>query len=227
MTVVRDSVASRRTRPGDPAAPQRETTGGPDPAGPARRSGRPRSAEAEAAILAATVDLFAESGFDAMSVEAVAARAGVGKTTIYRRWPTKEDLVVEAIGGLAPNLQVVDTGDTRDDLRTLVGNAVRFLTTTKAGAALPRIAGEVAASSTLGRRYVEVVLAPRRAVLATIIERGKERGELRGDLDVELAIDSIMGPVMVRKLLGTLESQPDDFPDRLTDAVLRGLLAGS
>jgi AcrR family transcriptional regulator len=198
---------------------------GEDPAGPPRRSGRPRSAEADTAILAATVDLFVELGFDGMSVEAVAARAGVGKTTIYRRWPTKDDLVVEAVGHLAPNHQMVDTGNTRDDLRTVIGNAFRFITTTKAGAALPRMAGEIAAGTPLGRRYAETVIKPRRELVTGIIERGIQRGELRADLDVELAVDSIMGVVMLRKLLGTLSAQPDDFPDRLTDAALRGMLA--
>ena len=103
-----------------------------DPAGPPRRAGRPRSAEADTAILAATVDLFVELGFDGMSVEAVAVRAGVGKTTIYRRWPTKEDLVIEAIAHLAPSTQMVDTGNTGDDLRTVIGNAFRFITPTRA-----------------------------------------------------------------------------------------------
>jgi AcrR family transcriptional regulator len=202
------------------------TAGGADPAGPPRRAGRPRSAEADAAILAAALDLFVELGFDGMSVEAVAARAGVGKTTIYRRWPTKEELVVEAVGHLAPSHQMIDTGDTRDDLRTVVGNAIRFITTTKAGEALPRMAGEIAAGSPLGRRYAETVVRPRRALVAAILERGVQRGELRDDLDVELAVDSIMGAVLARKLLGTLHTARDDFADQLTDTVLRGLRAG-
>jgi AcrR family transcriptional regulator len=197
---------------------------GPDPASPTRKPGRPRSAQAQAAILAAAVDLFTDLGFDGMSVEAVAARAGVGKTTIYRRWPSKEDLVIEAVSSLIPPPEAPDTGNTRDDLLIMVGNAIRFMRTTKAGDALPRMAGEIATGTPLGRRYVETVLKPRRALLAQLIERGVRRGELRADLDVELAVDAVLGPAILRKLMGTLEHEPDDFPERLTDAVLRGML---
>lgn len=225
MTDVSNNSASREPPAGAAAAPRRGSLVGSDRAGPARKAGRPRSAEAEAAIVAATIDLFIELGFDGMSVEAVAARAGVGKTTIYRRWPRKEDLVAEAIGTLAPSLRIVDTGDTRADLQALVANAIRFITTTKAGDVLPRIAGEIAAGSPLGRRYAETVIQPRRALIAAVIERGVQRGELRSDLDVDLAVDSLMGPVMVRRLLGILGAQPADFPDQLTDALLRGMLA--
>ena len=67
---------------------------------PARAPGRPRSAQAHRAILDATIELFVESGYEGLSIEGVAARAGVGKTTIYRRWSSKEDLIVDAIGEL-------------------------------------------------------------------------------------------------------------------------------
>jgi AcrR family transcriptional regulator len=197
----------------------------PDAASPARKRGRPRSAQAQAAILAAAVDLFSDLGFDGMSVEAVAAKAGVGKATIYRRWPSKEDLVVEAISGLIPPPEAPDTGTTRDDLLAMVGSAIRFIRTTKAGDALPRMAGEIAARSPVGRRYVEKVIKPRRAVLAEIVQRGVRRGELRADLDVELAVDAVLGPAVLRKLMGTLDRESDDFPERLTDAALRGMLA--
>ena len=189
-----------------------------------RQVGRPRSTEADAAIVAATLDLFAELGFDGMSIEAVAARAGVGKTTIYRRWPSKQDLVVDAMDSLAAEVADPDTGTTRTDLIALLGHALRLITSTKAGDALPRMAAEIATSSPLGRRYVETVLNPRRALVATIIERGIRRGELRADLDARLAVDSVMGPVILRKLMGELQVPPEDFPERLVDSVLQGML---
>src|SRR5437016_14195863 len=85
------------------------------PAGTTRRPGRPRSEQAEQAIIEATLDLFAEQGFEGVCVEAVAARAGVGKATIYRRWPNKEELLLAALGSMKSPLPE-STGNVRDDL---------------------------------------------------------------------------------------------------------------
>src|SRR6266496_6782642 len=85
-----------------------------------RKPGRPRSAQAHKAILDATLELLAEGGFQGLSIEAVAARAGVGKTTIYRRWPSKNELVMDAIREVQVNLSVIDTGNFRKDVVTFV-----------------------------------------------------------------------------------------------------------
>src|SRR6266581_6307765 len=91
--------------------------------GPAKGPGRPRSERAHEAILEATLDLLLEEGFTRMSIEAVAERAGVGKTTIYRRWPSKSDLVIDAIGGLQAEIPVISTGNLRNDLMAMFRSA--------------------------------------------------------------------------------------------------------
>ena len=110
----------------------------------ARRPGRPRSAEADEAILEAAVDLFAEGGFDGLTVEGVAARANVGKATIYRRYPCKVDLVIAASRSFALDGDDLppDTGDTRGDLRALVDWLIAMLTTTPIGRALPMMVAD-------------------------------------------------------------------------------------
>ena len=91
---------------------------------PQRPVGRPRSAEVHSAILTATLGLLAEEGFDGMSIEEVANRAGVGKTAIYRRWSSKEALVIDALKALDPEVLVVDTGNVREDAVAFLSEAV-------------------------------------------------------------------------------------------------------
>jgi AcrR family transcriptional regulator len=186
--------------------------------------GRPRSARADRAILEATLELFAEVGPDAMSIEGVAERAGVGKTTVYRRWPSKEELVSAAVGTLSADLAVPETGSVREDLIDLVRQLIRFITSEPAGRVLPRMASEMAAGSPMGRTYVAMVIGPRRELVADALRRGIERGELREDLDVDLTIDSLIGPMIVRRMLGGPRTPfPRDLPARLVDAALQGL----
>jgi AcrR family transcriptional regulator len=190
----------------------------------ARRPGRPRSARADRAILAAALELFAEVGPDAMSIEGVAERAGVGKTTIYRRWSSKEELVSAAVGTLSEDLSAPDAGTVRDDLVGLARQMIRTLASEPTGRVLPRIASEMASGSSIGRTYARTVLGPRRELVGAVLRRGLERGELRADLDVELAIDELIGPLIVRRLLGGPGSATTgSLPEHLVDAVLRGL----
>ena len=192
-----------------------------------RTPGRPRSARADRAILAAALDLFGQDGFDAMTIEGVAERAGVGKTTVYRRWASKEDLVSAAVGTLTAELTLPDTGSVRDDLIGLLQQMVRLLTSEPAGRVLPRMASELASGSPVGRAYVETVLRPRRELVAIAVRRGVERGELRADVDEELAVDAIMGPLIVRRMLGGSDAGfPRSLPARLVDGALGGLARG-
>src|SRR6266567_7922740 len=122
-----------------------------DPSLPVPRSpGRPRSLRAERAILDATLDLLASEGFDRLTVEGVAAMAGVGKATIYRRWASKLDLVLAAVGELSVHpLPELTTGSTRDDLVTLLRHVIEALTGTIAGRILPGLIAETARSPAL------------------------------------------------------------------------------
>jgi AcrR family transcriptional regulator len=194
--------------------------------GATKPPGRPRDERADRLILAAALDLFLEVGYDAMSIERVAERAGVGKTTIYRRWPTKEELVVATIDTLYEGMEVPDTGDVRGDLKSVVRHMHHLIRTTKAGRALPRMVGEVARGTALGHAYMKCVMAPRVGAAADALQRAVERGELRPDLNVQLAVASIVGPMMFLVLTGRINNFGDDLADLLVDQAIDGMKSG-
>jgi len=194
-------------------------------AGPAettRRPGRPRSEQAEQAIIEATLDLFAEKGFEGVCVEAVAARAGVGKATIYRRWPNKEELLLAALGSMKSPFPE-PTGSVRDDL-------VAQMTVMCADRADPRKArryalllGEGQKYPRLMARYKETVVGPRHEAIREVIRRGIASGELRADVDVEITLLALTGTVLAKeKADGSLNG---DFAARIVDELLLGLAA--
>ncbi|MEV5571232.1 TetR/AcrR family transcriptional regulator [Spirillospora sp. NPDC052269] len=188
----------------------------------AARPGRPRSERAEKAILTATIDLLAEeSGVDGVSMEAVAARAGVAKTTIYRRWPNKEALIVGALGMLKGPLPELPGTGIRDDLLTITRHmaAERGV---KAARCFWNVAGGAEKYPELYARYRQDVLDPRRAVYFDLLRRGVERGEVRGDVDMDVAVAMLVGAFAYHKLS---ESLPDAFAERLVDTFLRGISA--
>jgi AcrR family transcriptional regulator len=187
-------------------------------------SGRPRKPETNAAILDAALDLFGEVGYEGMTVEAVAARAGVGKATIYRRWSNKDDLIIAAIQEVLTTVETPEIGDVRKTLINMVGGAVAFMNTSTAGSIFPRMAGEVAARTPLGVRYVETIIGPRRAMVRAILAQAVADEVLRPDLDVGLLADTLVGPIILRKILRELDSGPDDMPERLVDSLLEGWL---
>ena len=155
---------------------------------PVRGRGRPRSAEAHQAILAATLKLVAEQGVAGTTIEGVAAEAGVGKTTIYRRWPTKNDLIVAAISELPPR-EFPDTGSLPGDMAALAKLQRERLAGTGLFRIVPGVLAESMNDPDLHGRIMERVIGPLRGLLRQIIERGIARGELRPDLDVEALVD--------------------------------------
>jgi AcrR family transcriptional regulator len=158
-------------------------------------AGRPRSEEAHQAILNATLELLVEVGFSALTVEGVASRAGVGKATIYRRWPSKLPLVVEAFGQL-PRFEEVDTGDLAEDLKKMLRSYLREFNATPLSAVLPSLAGERTHNPELSQLF-EPVSKGRRRPLIRAFERAAERGEIPRELDRELAADLVVGPIAV------------------------------
>ena len=167
---------------------------------PARGRGRPRSAEAHQAILGATLTLLDEVGYRALTIEAVAARAGVGKTTIYRRWPSKLELVVEAVAEMRPPLPTEDTGSLQGDFLAFQRGQISRV----AAGPMPRIAPRLLAESVSDRELHEAVqrelIDPIRTAIGEVLQRGVDRGELRADLDLELATDVVHGTVVYRIL---------------------------
>jgi AcrR family transcriptional regulator len=190
----------------------------------ARPPGRPRSPQADRAILDAAIDLFVEEGSEGMSIEGVAARAGVGKTTIYRRWPSKEELIVAAIDELIFEVEPLDTGSLRRDLVDLVTQLQVVMSSSRAGEVFPRMVPHVAAGTPLGRIYLQRVIAPRFELLRSVLARAAERGEVPADLDPELVRGLLVGPIIIWKLTGGLSKRGARArAEAIVDTVLRGL----
>ena len=187
-----------------------------------RRPGRPRSERAERAIIEAALSVFAESGTEGLCIEKVAARAGVGKATIYRRWPGKEDLLLDAIGALQNPLPEPAGESVRQDLVVIL-NAMRdSVADPRRAREFALLLGEGAKYPRLMARYVETMLEPRREVIRSVLRRGVAAGELRPDADIEVALFMLTGAVLAR---GKYDpgSFPPGYVERVVDELLRGL----
>jgi AcrR family transcriptional regulator len=186
----------------------------------ARRPGRPRSAEADEAILAAAFAVFAECGFDGMTVEGVAARAGVGKGTIYRRYPGKLDLIIAASQYFAQEREAaIDTGTIAGDLRALIDRLIGVFTNSPVGTAMAMLIAERRRIPELAAAHDEIT-ATKRERNRAVIERAIDRGELRADADPELVIDMYVSPVLYRFLVTDLPLD-DTFASSVVDTVVR------
>ena len=190
-----------------------------------RPPGRPRSADADRAILRATVDLLADEGYAGVTMEGVAARAGVGKATVYRRWPTKSALVVDAISACRDSgWQPPDTGSARDDLLAFVRGFRDVLRASDAGRVMPALVAELAHSPELATTFREGFVQPRRARVLEAVRRGVERGEVRPEVDGELVADAVVALLQHRFLVTGMEID-DDLPERLIDMLWSGISA--
>ena len=187
-----------------------------------RKPGRPRDASVDAAIIQAALEMVDEVGLSAVSMDGVAARAGVGKATIYRRWDSREDLLIDAVAGLVASVEVPETDDIRADLVTLLARMRTFMSEMRGGSIFPWLIGEVAAGTEVGKHYAEAVILPRRAMIAQVISRAIGNGSLRRDLDVELAVDMISGPTLLRKMMAPVRGVDEGWEEKLVDAVLDG-----
>jgi AcrR family transcriptional regulator len=154
---------------------------------------RPRSAESHAAIVQAALELVVEDGLRGSTIEGIAARAGVGKATIYRRWKTKEELFMEALRTIAFPLPDPDTGSLRGDVEAILAFNLEHATR-KAALLMPRLMVEAADDPELFSVMQQVLVEPRREVMRTILGRAVDRGEMREDIDPEAAIDLLIGP---------------------------------
>jgi AcrR family transcriptional regulator len=181
------------------------------------RRGRPRSAEADIAILAAALELAIEVGVRAMSMDEVAARAGVSKATIYRRWSSKEAMILDALRSAIEPVGAVDHGSLGADLRHYLSDMTARMTVSR-GDVLPHLI-EVACYDPAIRTSLDDWVRHRRAPLLAILERGVERGELPVDTDLELLLDALIGPFVYRRLL-TGGAIDESVVDRLLALVL-------
>ncbi len=188
-----------------------------------RRPGRPRSEQAEKAILAAALDLFAECGPDSLCIEQVAAKAGVGKATIYRRWPGKEDMLVDALAAVGTQLPAPQGKSVRADLTALLSAICREAADPRRARLFALLQGEGKRYPRLMARYLATVVQPQRDLVRSVLRRGVATGELREDTDTEAASFLLDGAVL-QSMYGP---GPTDarYARRVVDELLRGLAA--
>jgi AcrR family transcriptional regulator len=159
-----------------------------------------RSRRAESAILESTIALLAELGFGGLTIDGIAARAGVGKATIYRHWCSKAEVAVEAFRAFIPPLDDPDTGSFPDDIRSVVHQIVDGLSNAPLAGILPSLVEAAERDPEVERLFKEFG-ATRRAVFRGILARAAQRGELREGIDPDVAIDLLVGPIFTRRLV--------------------------
>jgi AcrR family transcriptional regulator len=188
------------------------------------RRGRPRSDATHRRILEAARELLTEGTYADLRMEHVAARAGVGKAAIYRRWSSKQalaqDLLVELAG---PHIAIQETGDTREELLAAVVNPMRAVTETPFGPVIRSLMSQIATDPKLGDPFRATVVGARRAEVAKVVERGIARGDLRRDADPTIATELLVGPIYFRVMFGGELTM--DFANRVVDSVLEGFAA--
>jgi AcrR family transcriptional regulator len=193
-------------------------------AAPTRSPGRPRSAEADLAIARATLELLVEEGFRGLSVEAVRRRAGVGKATIYRRFPDKSALVRAAMDHLHAALELPDTGTLRGDLEAVWRLAYSAAPGPRERLMLVRLLADVVDDEEMFAVFRETLVDRRRAGLRELLQRGVDRGELGPGTDLDLLLDILAGPIVYRFLIDAGEmDDPVARALRIFDTVMEGL----
>jgi AcrR family transcriptional regulator len=193
-------------------------------ADPDKRSpGRPRSARSERAIIDAVLGMIADGeALETLSIESIAARAGVGKATIYRRWANRDQVVIDAVASLKLPVPEVAGESVRADLVTLVSQIGQHSDAQPNGRVMSCILPQIARNPDLHHWYQQVI-EPRREVTRSVLRRGVRNGELRPDLDVEVVLLVLAAPMILQR---TMRWNPavdtPDLAERVVDAVLTG-----
>ena len=179
-----------------------------------------RNEQARIAVLHAADDLLAERGFASVTIEGIAARAGVAKQTIYRWWPSKVEILLDTlIEDSQHSLAIPGTGSAINDARRYLRNLAAFITTDPAGKVLLALIGEAQHDEKMARTFHASYLDPRRREEHAMLARGVASGELPADLDVDWALDALLGPVFYRALVTGGPISPA-FTDQLVADVL-------
>ncbi len=183
------------------------------------RPGRPRDASADRSILDATVRLLALEGDAGVTTDRIAAEAGVSKATIYRRWRTKDDIVVAAVEAMADQVPTPDTGTLRGDLTALAHALVDVFAAPLARGLIAALVGRIAHDPALASALRDGFLAARRTVALRVLERARDRGELRAGVDLGVAVDLLAAPFYYRILVtgGAIDRA---WADHVVDAVV-------
>lgn len=187
-----------------------------------RKPGRPRSERARQAVLGAAGELLVEGGMAAVTMEAVAARAGVSKVTVYKWWPSRGAVAIDAyFEHYRQTITFADTGDVAQDLQRQMSALLRAFAG-RAGAIMAELIGQAQADPALGETLLARWIAPRREATQPVLQRAIERGQLRADLDLEAFMDQLYAPLYFRLII---RHQPLDA--RLPRTLIRQALEGA
>jgi AcrR family transcriptional regulator len=181
---------------------------------------RTRSARAHEDAINAALELIAARGIDVTSMDAIADASGVSKATLYKHWPTKEALCLEAIGSVDGELPLFDSGNPRADLVELLRHISQKRNPGLAAKLWPRVIGHAAGNPAFGAALKARFEEPRRAQVTRLIKAAIASGELRRDLDIEIAPDLLMGPVLHRCFVDA--TSPADLAERVVSAYWAG-----
>jgi AcrR family transcriptional regulator len=191
---------------------------------PRNRPGRPRSEESRAAVLRVTSELLHEVGLRAMTTDEIASRSGASKATIYKWWPNKYAVAIDAfLSEMMAESADPDTGSARDDLATVMRGLLHFYTG-PSGRVFAQLVGEAQADPMILEQLRTHLVDSRRELFRTIWDRGVRRGELRGDVDPDSAIDLVIGPALYRLMIGHAPLT-DEAADAFVDTAIDGLAA--
>jgi AcrR family transcriptional regulator len=200
-----------------------------DPSAQTRPRGRPRSEKARQAILAAAIDLLLEQGLRAMSMDDVAERAGVSKATIYRRWPAKELLALDALATewtVSTPAAERDTGTLRGDLLARFRPWLRQLHQKPFERVIAGLIAEAQTDATFATLYREHFVQPRRDATRLLLQRAIDRGEIPAATNLEVSLDLLYGPIYHRLLHGHAPLS-ERFAQQVVDAVIAAISSGA
>lgn len=189
---------------------------------PAR--GRPRSEAVERAIVEGVMKLL-EDGVPLaeLSIERIARTAGVGKATIYRRWPGKEELFVDVVRCAEPPDPELPGTSMRDDLVALLEQLRRRGLMSRSSVLLHNVFAQMKSSPKVWKAYHVSVVDPRRRLQSEILRRGQAAGELRADIDLDLLNDCFVGPMLLRTVMRPDAELPEGLSEQIVDTLLAGL----
>jgi AcrR family transcriptional regulator len=184
---------------------------------------RPRSEEARRKALTAAGDLIIERGVGALSIEEVASRSGVAKTTIYRHWPERASLIIDTVRSTFEHVGTPDTGSLRADFEAYFNGMVRADLSGRIGQLMPCLIDAASRDVEIGT-LLERLKDERERPVRTIVERAQARGELPADLDLRVVIGTIIGPLVFRKIVQRLPLD-EAYVHACLDVAISGLQA--
>ncbi len=189
-----------------------------------RRRGRPRHAAVRKAIVDATLELLAERGFQAATMDEIATRAGVGKNTIYRRWDSKEELIADAIRDLTAELDVQEDDEVYARLLARIRDFMHVFAHPLLGRLLPGLLGELERNPVFASAYVERIVTPRYERIITLLQEAVDSGDLAEGTDPEVVADLLIGPPLLRlRFPFGLPDLPERYPEEVLETIWRGI----